>query len=311
MPEAASHKYLDPKTLNKLSRLEMKARSIVEGFISGLHRSPYHGFSVEFAEHREYVAGDDLRYIDWKVFGRSDRFYIKQYEEETNYRCHLLLDTSESMAYASDRENGGVSKFEYGCMVSAALAYLISKQQDSVGLALFRENLVKQVPPGSSNQHLRQILHELEQAKPDGKTKLGAVLHEVAEKISRKGIVVVLTDAFDDVESVLEGLQHLRHRRHEVVLFHLLDHEELTFSFRDMTRFEGLEALPELLASPQSLRKAYLEALQDFQAKLRKGCRDYNVDYRLLDTAEPLDVALTTYLTSRAAVRARTGTARI
>ncbi len=306
MPETARHKLLDPKTLNKLSRLELKARSIVEGFISGLHRSPYHGFSVEFAEHREYVAGDDLRYIDWKVFGRSDRFYIKQYEEETNYRCHLLLDTSESMAYGP----GGVSKFEYGSMVAAALAYLISKQQDAVGLALFRENLVKQVPPGSSHQHLLQILHELEHAKPDGKTKLGAVLHEVAEKITRKGIVVVLTDAFDDIENVLDGLQHLRHRRHEVVLFHLLDHDELTFPFRDMTRFEGLEALPELLASPQSLKKAYLEALQDFQAKLRKGCRDYNVDYRLLDTSEPLDVALTTYLTARSAVRARSGTVR-
>ena len=306
-PAPTGSKFLDPRTLNKLSRLELKARAIVEGYITGLHKSPYHGFSVEFAEHREYVAGDDLRYIDWKVFGRSDRFYIKQYEEETNYRCHILLDTSESMQYAGQ---SGVSKFDYGCMIAASLSYLISKQQDSVGLALFREAILKQVQPGSSSQHLRQLFHELEQAKPDGKTGLGAVLHEAAEKITRKGLVLILTDAFDDVEKVLDGLQHLRHRRHEVLFFHLMDHDELDFPFRDLTKFEGMEAMGEVLASPHALRRHYLAEVEAFQAKLRKGCRDYNVDYRLFDTSEPLDVALTTYLTTRSAMRARAGTAR-
>ena len=306
MPAPTGSKHLDPKTLNKLARLELKARAIVEGYITGLHKSPYHGFSVEFAEHREYAPGDDLRYIDWKVFGRSDRFYIKQYEEETNYRCHVLLDTSESMAYGRT----GVTKFEYGAMIAAALSYLISKQQDSVGLALFRESILKQVQPGSSSQHLRQVFHELEQAKPDGKTSLGKVLHEAAEKITRKGLVLILSDAFDDVEAVLEGLQHLRHRRHEVLFFHLMDRDELEFSFRDMTKFEGMEAMGDVLASPHALRKHYLAEVEAFQAKLRKGCRDYNVDYKLFDTSEPLDIALTTYLTTRSAMRARTGTAR-
>ncbi len=306
MPAQGRHKYLDPATLNKISRLELRARMIVEGFLTGLHRSPYHGFSVEFAEHREYVAGDDLRYLDWKVFGRSDRFYIKQYEEETNYRCHILLDTSESMAYGS----GGVTKFDYGCMIAASLAYLISKQQDAVGLALFQENLARQVQPGASPQHLRQILHELEQAKPSGKTGIGDVLHEIADQVRRKGLILFLSDAFDDLDKVLAGLQHLRHRRHEVLFFHLLDHDELLFPFRDMTRFEGLEGLPELLTSPQALRKNYLAELEAFEAKLRKGCRDNGVDYRRFDTSETLDVALTAYLSARAAARARTGTAR-
>lgn len=305
MPDAQKHRLLDPKTLNKLAHLELKARMIVEGVITGLHRSPYHGFSVEFAEHREYVAGDDLRYLDWKVFGRSDRFYIKQYEEETNYRCQLLVDTSASMAFASD----GVSKLAYGSMIAAALAYLISKQQDAVGLSLFRDSLLRQVQPGSSPQHLRQLLHELEQAKPDGKTGIGRALHEAADQIKRRGIIIILSDAFDDVEAIVQGLQHLRHRRHEILFFHLMDHAELTFPFRDMTRFEGLEGEGELLTSPQALRKEYLAELEQFMARLRKGCRDSGVDYHLFDTAEPLDVALTTFLSTRAAARARHGTA--
>lgn len=296
-------KYLDPKVINKISKLEIKARLIVEGFISGQHKSPYHGFSVEFAEHREYVPGDDIRHVDWKVFGKSDRYYIKQYEEETNFRAHLLLDTSESMAYGS----GPVSKFEYGCYIAASLAHLIIQQQDAVGLVTFDEKIQKFLPVSSSPAHLKLILSELSAAtaKAGKKTKMGPMLHELAEKVTRKGLVMVISDLFDDPQEILLGLQHLRHRKHEVILFHVLDEHEISFPFDDMTKFEGLEGYEPLICQPRSIRQAYLEEVNKFLEEIKKGCRSYNVDYVQLTTDRPLDVALTAYLATRAGSKAR------
>ncbi len=295
-------KYLDPKVINKISKLEIKARLIVEGFISGQHKSPYHGFSVEFAEHREYVPGDDIRHVDWKVFGKSDRYYIKQYEEETNFRAHLLLDTSESMSYAS----GPVSKFDYGCYVAASLAHLIIQQQDSVGLTTFDEKIQKFLPVSSNPAHLKLILSELSSSRPAGKkTRFGPILHELAERITRKGLVMVISDLFDDPQEILLGLQHLRHKKHEVILFHVLDEHEISFPFDDMTKFEGLEGYEPLICQPRSIRQAYLEEVNRFIDEVKKGCRSYNIDYVQLTTDRPLDVALTAYLATRAGSKSR------
>lgn len=301
---SARSRYLDPKYLARISRLEVKARLIVEGFISGLHKSPYHGFSVEFAEHREYVPGDDIRHIDWKVFGRSDRFYIKQYEEETNLKAYVLLDVSQSMAYPHEpgetRDGERPSKYEYGAFVAAGLSHLLVSQQDAVGLALFDERVRTFVQPSSSPSHLSAILSEIEKTPLKDKTNVGSIFHEVADRIKKKGMVLVISDLFDSIDHLKHGLKHLRYKGHEVIVFHVLDTDELTFPFQRMTLFEGLEGHPELLANPQSLRDAYLEEFNEYLGQVRKACRDMRIDYVQLDTAAPLDVALSAYLAKRA-----------
>ena len=299
---AAARKYLDPKTLSKASRLEMRARLVVEGYISGMHRSPYHGFSVEFAQHREYVPGDDLKHLDWKVFGRSDRYYIKEYEEETNLRCHILLDTSESMNYASP---GHMTKLEYGCYLAATLTYMLLRQQDSVGLTLFDSALKKMVPSSASPAQLRTILYELCQIVPERKTDMSLIFHDLAERVKRRGLVVLVSDLFDSAENILRGLQHFRHKRHEVLVFHILDDAEIRFPFRDMTKFVGLESWPELIVDPPALRRAYLEEYDGFVAAMRKGCLNTRIDYVPMNTSHPLDVALTAYLATRASTRTK------
>jgi uncharacterized protein (DUF58 family) len=298
-------RYLDPLVLQQIGRLELKARLIVEGFISGLHKSPYHGFSVEFAEHREYVPGDDLRYIDWKVFGRSDRVYIKQYEEETNLRAYILLDASESMAYPyeADRSAGRVSKFEYACYVAASIAYLSLKQQDAVGLSVFDSSVRSFLPPSSNPSTLQNLVAAVQEPPLREKTDVGAIFHEFADRIRTRALVIVISDMLDDVERVQRGLRHLRYKGHEVVLFHVLDRDELTFPFQRMTLFEGMEGLPEALADPRALRSAYLAELEQFLAAVRRVCRDQRIDYVRLDTAEKLNVALSAYLAARAGSR--------
>ncbi len=292
-------KYLDPKTLNRIARLDLQARLIVEGYISGLHKSPYHGFSVEFAEHREYSPGDDIRHVDWKVFGRTDRFYIKQYEEETNLVCHLVLDVSESMDFAS----GEVSKLRYGQMVAAALAYLVIQQQDAAGLTLFDEEVRASLPAGSHASHMRALFHTLSSVEPRSGTRLGRTLNEVAQSIRKRGLVVLISDLFDDAEQILAGLRHLTHRRHDVIVFHVMDEAEIEFPFERMTRFEGLENLGHLVANPRSLREAYLAEVESFRRRIRRGCTANRIDYVLLNTATPLDVALSSYLARRAGSR--------
>ncbi len=290
-------KYLDPQILAKLQGLQLRARKIVEGYISGLHRSPYQGFSIEFAEHREYVPGDDLRYVDWKVFGRTDKFYLKQYEEETNLVCYLLLDTSESMRYQGP--GAAMSKLEYAQCEAAALAHLVLQQQDSVGLVTFDKEVRALVRPSSNPSHLNQLLHVMEETVPERKTATGPIFHDLAERFKKRGVVIILSDLFDDVESMLAGLKHLRHRRHEVVLFHVLDPAEMDFPFQQVTLFQGFEQLGRALVEPKALRKAYLREFDSYIRQLRKGCRMHRIDYVPMRTDQPLDVALTSYLTSR------------
>ncbi len=291
-----SLKYLDPKTLTKLSRLDMIARLVVEGFISGRHKSPYHGFSVEFDQHREYVWGDDLRHLDWKVLGKTDRYYIKEYEEETNLRCHILLDISESMAYSGDE----VSKLEYGCYVAASLSHMLIQQQDAVGLALFDNELKRHIPAKSSPGHLKGLLHELTTITPKEKTDISLLFHDLAERINRRGMVVVISDLFYDVDRILHGLRHFRHKGHDVLVINVMDNDELRFPFQDMTQFEGLEGYDPLLVNPLSLHEAYLKEVQDFTLALKKGCLSSNCDFVQIDTETPLDVALSAFIASRA-----------
>jgi uncharacterized protein (DUF58 family) len=288
-------KYLDPKTLAKIGRLDLIARLVVEGYISGLHRSPYHGFSVEFADHREYVPGDDIKHLDWRTLAKTDRYYIKQYEEETNLRSTLVLDTSESMKYGS----GVVSKLEYGCFVAASLAYMLIQQQDSVGLALFDSAVQRFIPPRTSPAHLKLLLHELNSIVPKAKTSMDLIFHDVAERIHKRGLVVVISDLFDDPETILMGLRHFRHNRHEVVVFHVLDEYELEFPFDDTTLFDGLEGFGEVLTEPRSLRNTYLQEVKEFVTAMKRGCRQHEIDYVQMSTATPLDVALSAYLASR------------
>lgn len=297
----ATHKFLDPKVLNKITRLDLKARHIVEGFMGGMHKSPYHGFSVEFAEHREYAPGDDLKHLDWKVFGRTDRLYIKEYELETNLRSHILLDTSESMDYGSR----DVTKLELASHIAASMAYLVLRQQDSVGMVCFDKEVKSFIPTSSSMGHLRPILGTLAQSSAQNKTDLGTVLNTLAERIQRRGLIILISDLFDKPEAVLKSLQHFSHKRHDVIVFHVLDEFELTFPFERMTLFEGLEEYPKLLVDPRSLRKAYLEEVNRFCEEMRKGCVKQMIDYVRISTDQDLDVELTKYLAGRLSIRGK------
>jgi uncharacterized protein (DUF58 family) len=301
VPSAAEKRFLDPKTLTKISRLDIIARLVVEGFVTGLHRSPFHGFSVEFAEHREYVPGDDIKHVDWKVYGRSDRYFIKQYEEETNLTATLLVDGSESMRYRSGDE--GPTKLEYGCYIAASLAYLILRQRDAAGLVTFDETIQKQVPPGSSPSHRNLLLDALTTIEPRKRTSLGPVLHTMAERVRRKGLVILISDLLDEPAAILSGLRHFRHRRHEVIVFHVLDPAEREFPFRAMTRFLGLESLGEVTCDAAALRQAYLEEVERWSGEVRHGCRQDRIDYVPLTTDIPLDVALTSYLATRSGMK--------
>lgn len=296
MPES-SQQLLDPKMLARLQVLPLRARRMVEGYTSGVHRSPFHGFSIEFAEHRDYTPGDDLRYLDWKVFGRTDKYYLKQFEEETNLVCHLLLDTSESMTYRSDA--APMPKLDYACRAAAALAYLVLHQQDSVGLVSFDSEIRSFVRASSNPSHLKEILHVMDATSAERKTSIGPIFHDLAERIKRRGIVIVLSDLFDNVETLLKGLSHLRHRRHEVILMHVLDPAEIDFPFEQVTLFHGLESLPNVLVEPRAIRKAYMTEFNRYLRKLQTGCRAHAIDYVQMRTDRPLEVTLASYLASR------------
>jgi uncharacterized protein (DUF58 family) len=266
-----------------------------------MHRSPYRGFSVEFAEHREYAPGDDLRYLDWKVFGKSDRFYVKRYEEETNLLCHIVLDISESMDFGTE----GVRKFDYAATVAAALAHLVVEQNDAAGLVLFDDDVRTVLPPGNGSLHLQHLFRTIEKAEPRGKTDVGKVLLRVSEELRKRGLVVVVSDLVGDVEATLRGLRQLRSRRHDVIVLQVLDPAEVEFPFDKMTLFEGLEEFPDLLADPKALRRAYLERLDEFRRRLRAGCLAERIDVVEMNTRTPLDVALTSYLARREAMGSR------
>ena len=293
---ANSPNYLDPRILASLQGLDLQARMVMEGYVAGLHKSPYHGFSVEFAEHREYVPGDDIRHLDWKVWSKTDKYYLKQYEEETNLLTYLLLDTSESMAYASE---GNVTKLQYAQYVAAALAYMVLQQQDSVGLATFDEKVHRYLRPSGQPSHLKELFHLMDATPAGQKSDLGLIFHDLAERFKKRGIVVVLSDLFDDPAKIISGLRHFRHRRHEVIVFHILDPAEIDFPFRSTTLFKGLEGLPDVLTEPHALRRAYQDELREFLGELKKGCQMVDIDYVPLRTDQTLDGALTSYLASR------------
>jgi uncharacterized protein (DUF58 family) len=296
-----SSRYLDPKVLDEVEGLELKARLVVEGYISGLHRSPFRGFSVEFAEHREYVPGDDIRFLDWKVFGRSDRLTIKRYEADTNLEATIAMDVSESMTY----RGGGVghSKLDYARWCAAALAYVITQQQDAVGLALFDDQVRKVIPGGSNPLHLKNLTGALDQAAPSGKTSVGRALKAVGEALKRRGLVLLFSDLLDDPLEIARGLKAVRNRGHEMILFHVLDHDELTFPFERLTRFVGLEGVADVVAQPEALRTAYLAEVEGFQRSVRRSCLANRIDYVPLDTSESLATTLSAYLAKRDARR--------
>jgi uncharacterized protein (DUF58 family) len=288
---------LDSEMLARMQGLMLHARSIVEGYVSGVHRSPFHGFSIEFAEHREYAPGDDLRYLDWKVFGRTDKFYLKQFEEETNLVCHLLLDTSESMRYQSSA--APMSKLDYAKRAAAALAYLVLHQQDSVGLVAFDSEIRTLVRASGNPSRLKELLQVMENAMAERKTSTGPIFHDLAERLKKRGIVIVLSDLFDNVDAMMTGLKHLRHRRHEVILMHVLDPAEIEFSFDEMTLFRGLENQRDALVEPNAIRRAYLAEFGRYLHQLKTGCRAQSIDYVLLRTDQSLEVVLSSYLASR------------
>jgi uncharacterized protein (DUF58 family) len=289
--------YLDPAVVARLAHLDVRARLVVEGFIAGMHRSPFHGFSVEFAEHRPYMPGDPLKTIDWKVWARSDRYLVKQYTEETNLRCHLLLDLSASMGFRSERAS--MSKLEYAKSLSAALAYLMLGQQDAVGTMLFAERPLEYIPARAVRSHLDVLLRTLSRAEPQGRTRLGPALHELAERIRRRGLVVLCSDLMDKPADVLSGLQHFRHRHHEVVVFHILDPDEREFPYTDTSTFVDMETGERLTTEPWEIARRYREKLEAWTAHYRRACQEQRVDYVLLDTRTPFDRALLAYLEKR------------
>jgi uncharacterized protein (DUF58 family) len=287
----------DPQTLARIARLELRARAVVEGVISGMHRSPHRGSSVEFAQHRDYVPGDEIRHIDWKVYARSDRYHIKQFEEETNLKATLVLDASASMDYKG--EHAPLSKREYGAIVAAALASLLLRQRDAVGLATFDDGVRQYIPPASTSAHYRLLLDMLDRKDSRPKTDLGDTFHDLAERIRRRGLLIIVSDLFTDPDTILRGLQHFRHRKHEVIVFHILDRDELTFPFRDAAIFEGMEGEEPLTAEPNALRREYLRVFGDYILALKRGCRELGMDYAQMPTDQPIDAALSNYLAER------------
>jgi uncharacterized protein (DUF58 family) len=288
--------YLNPEVISRLASLELRARLVVEGFITGLHKSPYHGFSVEFAEHRQYMPGDEIRRIDWKVYGRTDRYYIKQYEEETNLKAWVILDQSASMGYRSE---GRISKFDYAVSLAAALAFLMMKQQDAVGAAVYDTELRGFIPPRSRASYLQEILRLLTAAGPSHGTGTARSLNNIAERIKRRGLVVVLSDFFDEPDDVITALKHFRHKQNEVLAMQVLDPMERTFNFGSDATFRDMESGEEMVTQPYQIRKAYADAMTEFTERLKRECREHGIDYVLLDTSVRYDVALVEYLNKR------------
>jgi len=288
--------FLKPEVLASISSLELRARAVVEGFLSGLHRSPFKGFSVEFAEYRQYTPGDDPRGIDWKVYGRTDKYYVKEFEEETNLNCYFLLDLSNSMTYAS----GAVSKLTYATWLIASLGYLMLRQRDSSGLITFTDKIETHIPAALKTSHLYTMFAALEKAQPGARTDLGNPLHQVADSLGSKGLLILISDCLDKPEKLLDALQHFRFRGHDVILFHVMDDAELTFPFYNSTRFVGLEGEGTFAAVPKDVKQGYLERLNKHMAEIRAGCGLQRVDYKLLNTSTPLDFALQAYLAARA-----------
>ena len=320
-------KYLDPRTLAKIGSIDLRARLIVEGLMTGMHRSPYQGISVEFAQHRPYTAGDDTRHVDWKVFGKTDKIYLKQYLQETNLHLICIVDASESMGYGTVRaapgtEGAGVAaqvgrmvshitgagegeavwtKYDHATAIAASLSYMAIQQQDSVGLAIFDQALSRYFKPSNSPGQWKVVVQELQQVPRWNKTNTSKILDQIAEKLNHRSLIVILSDFFDDIDSIKSGLRHLRYKKHEVMAFQIMDPAEIEFPFEDTTLFKGLEEAGELLTDPRALREGYLAELARFTADLQKLCRGMHIDFVRMNSGEPLDVALSGFLATRAA----------
>ncbi len=294
-----SKRFLHPEAIGRIARLDLRARQIVEGFLSGIHRSPYFGQSVEFLQHREYTPGDDLRHVDWKVWAKQDRYYVKQFEEDTNLRATLLVDVSGSMRYGS----GALDKYEYGCTIAASLAYLLLRQQDSVGCVAFDQAIRTKVPQRTKRTHLNSIIQALSASDPREDTDMQAVLRGAIEAYPRRGLMILISDLLIERDGLFKGIKLLRQHGHDVIVFHVLDDEELDFSFSGPTRFEGLELPQHLACNPRALREGYLEALQVYLDEVRRGCAKDGADYVRLRTSQPLDAALAAFLANRQAAQ--------
>ena len=289
-------KYLQPDVVAKLTNMELVARLVVEGFITGLHKSPYHGFSVEFAEHRQYMPGDEIKHIYWKIYGKTDRYYIKQFEEETNLKAYIILDASKSMSFSS---GGRMTKIEYASYITAALAQLMVQQRDAVGFILYDEKVRLYMPPHATKSYLKEILRQLETLTASNKTATADSLHTIAERIKRRGLVIILSDLFDKPNEVMAALRHFRHKKNEVIVMQILDPLERSFAFGRDAVFKDLETSEELTTQPWHIQKAYRQEMKKFIDTYKKECREHNIDYILLDTSTPFDVALIEYLHKR------------
>ncbi len=293
---SANNRFLDPEILSRISSLELLARTVVEGYISGLHRSPFTGFSTEFAEYRQYMPGDDLRYLDWKLLGRTDRYYIKKYRADTNTQFHLLVDASGSMKYTS----GSVTKLSYAKMLAASLAYLVNKQNDAVGMIAFDNAIRVHVPSQNRTGHLRSIFGHLEQLGPGGETQFSQMLHVAAERITKRSVVIIISDFYDDSEAIIEALQHLSFKGNNVIAFQVLDRNEIEFNFDEPVLLEDCETEEQLHVMPDVLAEGYREAFQQHLTRVREGAINNRVEYELLTTNKPLDYALFSFLSKRA-----------
>lgn len=292
------NRYLDPEGLARVGNMELVAKQVVEGFITGRHRSPFHGFSAEYLDHRSYTPGDQIDTIDWKLLARTDKYFVKLFEDETNLRAYILLDCSNSMAFKS----GSLDKLSYGCYLAAALSYLMLRQNDAVGLFLFDNGIRQYIPPRAHPTQFRRILDMLDDVKPGGDTDVGSVLHEVAERIRRRGLVIVISDLLDNEEKLANGLQHFRHNHHEVIAFHTLDDAELTFPYDRLTRFKDMEGAGRVVANPKSLRARYLARINAFTEKVKAECFERKISYHLTNTKEPYAASLAEYLDKRSRI---------
>jgi uncharacterized protein (DUF58 family) len=292
---AKARRTIDRRAVARIAHMELRARKAMEGYYTGIHKSPYHGLNVEFAEYREYVPGDDLRYLDWRVLARSDRYFIKQFDAETNLNCYLLLDCSGSMDFGT----AGMTRLDYAASAAAALALLMLGQGDHVGLVCFDSAVRQFIPPRGNARHFHAILETLESVAPSRDTDLPAVLHEIAEQVRRRSMVIIFSDFFDQVEEVLNGLQHFRHRRHEVIAFHLVDDAEIAFPYDRVTLFEGMERGEELIVDPQVIAEGYRQRFREFLSRIKRGCTEKDIDYELLRLSQPFDRALTGFLARR------------
>jgi uncharacterized protein (DUF58 family) len=287
--------FVDPELLARLTRLNFEAKSLMHGPFSGRHKSPNKGSSIEFSEYRKYVPGDDVRKIDWRIFARSDRFYVKEFEAETNLRCYIVFDCSASMSF----EGSDGSKFDFGRKIAASIAHVMTEQGDTVGLTAFNTDTFKQVPPRSSGKHLRSIYEILDIIKPDGKTAIGKVLHDLAGAIQKRALVVIISDFFHDVEPMLKAFQHLVHRKHDVCLFHLIDEEEVKFDFNQPYSFIDLEGGDTMLADPATIKNQYLAAISSYLRTFKERCLKMNIDYRLAMLNEGCEDLLAKFLVER------------